>query len=570
MRNSMSRSSAVVFVSVFFLCSCSDGGGSNGPAVQTGVFRDSEVTQLRYEGQGNSGLTNSAGQFSYSEGELLTFSLGGISLGSATGSRELTPFDLLGIATLDEAREGGIENELTNIVIFLQSLDRDQDPENGIDLEGLDAALAGETLDFTGDVTSFLNGDYRRIMNQNGGHYRSSKSALNHLLSNLDQSVDVALLDTVSTDIDGDGSFESIVRYSYTERGRLASIDRVNGITDEIESSTSYEYDAAGNLVLETTGQLEIEYLYDPLFGLLSKTVRRDGEVNSSVGFAYDSVGNLIRSEDTSYLRSPVFFFPPPTIAVGTPFSPFDPASNPILHLTGPPVLLSRGEPTFAIGDFGPLSTPLFGDVSFLGADLRELVQLVEYQYDENGNRILMINSSNLDTTAPSTTSFSYEDNRVVDIVTTGSGFDRREIHVEYDADGHLLSCQSEIDGVLQDQMLMPDLLINFPQAGVIPWISAYTDHCANIVEYDDLGRAIRFELAANSAFPGPVQELEYLTDKLVLIRVDNDADSEFEEFQEFDYLATGELSEHRIIRDGEIVFRVVREYKSMELPAIP
>ena len=566
----MPHYSAVVLVSVFLLCSCSGGGGSSGPAVQTGVFLDSEVSQLHYEGQSNSGFTNSAGQFSYNEGEVLTFSLGGISLGSATGSQELTPFDLLGISTLDEAREGGIENELTNIVLFLQSLDRDQNPENGIDLEGLDAALAGETLDFTGDVPSFLNGDYRRIINQNGGHYRSSKSALNHLLSNLDQSIDVLLLDTLSTDFDGNGSFESIIRYGYTDMGRLALLDRVNGITDEIESSTSFEYDAAGNLVLEKTGQLEIEYGYDPLFGLLRKTVRSDGEVSSFVEFAYDSVGNLIRSEDTRSLRLPTFSFSPPLVDVGEGFPSFAMASDQIF-MAGQPVLVSAGEPISSFGrDFGLAPTLLFADASSPGGELTERVLLVEYQYDENGNRILAIDSSSLDATGPSTTRFSYEDNRVVDIVTTGSGFDRKEIHIEYDADGHLLSCQRDMDGVLQDQYVPPDLLINFPQAGDLPGIGDYIEDCTNSVEYDDQGRATRIEQAATSFFPGYVQEIEYLADKIVLIRVDANMDSEFERFEEFDYLATGELSEHRIIRDGEIVFRVVREYKSMELPAIP
>ena len=55
-----------------------------------------------------------------------------------------------------------------------------------------------------------------------------------------------------------------------------------------------------------------------------------------------------------------------------------------------------------------------------------------------------------------------------------------------------------------------------------------------------------------------------------MLIRVDNDADSEFEEVREFDYSITGEVIVERIISDGEIVFRRVREYKSMELPGIP
>ena len=48
------------------------------------------------------------------------------------------------------------------------------------------------------------------------------------------------------------------------------------------------------------------------------------------------------------------------------------------------------------------------------------------------------------------------------------------------------------------------------------------------------------------------------------------DSEFEFEEIQEFDYLSSGEVKEQRNIRNGEVVFRMVLEYISLELPGIP
>ena len=61
----------------------------------TGVFYDSPVEGLSYETQTLSGMTNDKGEFEYREGETVTFSVGGLVLGSARGSERVTPADIV-------------------------------------------------------------------------------------------------------------------------------------------------------------------------------------------------------------------------------------------------------------------------------------------------------------------------------------------------------------------------------------------------------------------------------------------------------------------------------------------
>ena len=95
-----------------------------------GVFYDSPVQGLEYETQTISGITNEKGEFKYRPGETVTFSVGGLVLGSARGSERVTPVDLV-IEVGGDVKK--IKNQrVTNISRFLQSLDEDGNVENGI------------------------------------------------------------------------------------------------------------------------------------------------------------------------------------------------------------------------------------------------------------------------------------------------------------------------------------------------------------------------------------------------------------------------------------------------------
>ncbi|MGD0022680.1 MAG: carboxylesterase family protein [Smithellaceae bacterium] len=100
---------------------------SAGTGTQTGVFLDSPVSGLNYSTPTLKGLTGPAGQFKYKFGQTVTFSIGNLTLGSATGAPILTPMSILGTADPFDQR-------VVNMCVLLQTLDQDGDLNNNIQI----------------------------------------------------------------------------------------------------------------------------------------------------------------------------------------------------------------------------------------------------------------------------------------------------------------------------------------------------------------------------------------------------------------------------------------------------
>lgn len=114
------------------------------PVDQQGTFIDSLVSGLRYESTSNSGFTNTKGEFTYREGEVIRFYVGDVLIGESLGKGIITPVDLVSGA-IDETNI-----QVQNIAIFLQSIDEDGDESNGINITLLtNSAAIGKTADFT-------------------------------------------------------------------------------------------------------------------------------------------------------------------------------------------------------------------------------------------------------------------------------------------------------------------------------------------------------------------------------------------------------------------------------------
>ena len=86
----------------------------------TGLLLNSPVEGVAFQTDTQSGITNAAGEFQYLDGEMVTFSIGDIVLGTVLGAPIITPVELTGSAdpTVQAA---------TNLLVFLQSIDEDQD-----------------------------------------------------------------------------------------------------------------------------------------------------------------------------------------------------------------------------------------------------------------------------------------------------------------------------------------------------------------------------------------------------------------------------------------------------------
>ena len=149
--------SVSVFVLTFVFSGCGGGGSdsSSGNATETksGVFLDSAVKGLTYKTVSKSGKTDAEGKFNYKNGEKVLFSLGGIQLGSATGSEILTPLEVLNAENIDDPK-------VIKLLKFLQSVDSDNNASNGITIsqDVLDNANSMDTnLTDELNTTALLN-----------------------------------------------------------------------------------------------------------------------------------------------------------------------------------------------------------------------------------------------------------------------------------------------------------------------------------------------------------------------------------------------------------------------------
>jgi Esterase-like activity of phytase len=114
-----------------------------------GQFLDSAVEGLSYSSNNFSGVTDAAGGFMCNLGEQVTFKAGDVDLGSAACGETITPLDVAGSS---DATSDAVVNRL----LFLQALDHDDNPSNGITLStAVRQAMAGKSLNFAKAATDF-------------------------------------------------------------------------------------------------------------------------------------------------------------------------------------------------------------------------------------------------------------------------------------------------------------------------------------------------------------------------------------------------------------------------------
>ncbi len=125
-----------------------DGGGTidNTPpppppleAVQNGVFKDSNVSGLDFVSGGESGITDANGRFTCETGTDVMFSIGNVGVGQAECTTLIMPPSLVASGAIDDL-------ETINIARFLQMLDEDGSPINGIPTDGIEIASDVQTL----------------------------------------------------------------------------------------------------------------------------------------------------------------------------------------------------------------------------------------------------------------------------------------------------------------------------------------------------------------------------------------------------------------------------------------
>ena len=153
----MKKIMLVLCIATLGMYACGGGSSSSSdtdtPAAvsKQGRFIDSAVEGLTYKTITHTGTTDVNGTFNYEEGETISFSVGSTMLGSVTASPLITPIDLV---------QGAINEthpQVSNIIIFLQTIDTDQNPQNGITIPTTTIQfLEGRAIDFATDSTAFL------------------------------------------------------------------------------------------------------------------------------------------------------------------------------------------------------------------------------------------------------------------------------------------------------------------------------------------------------------------------------------------------------------------------------
>ena len=121
---------------------------TNTTKVLSGMFIDSAVEGLRFETHTQSGFTDANGIFKYINGEAVSFFIGDIMLGTSPGITRLTPMNLV---------PGDSSNpQVINILRFVQSLDEDNNPDNGIRItDTISTRAIGQALDFSLSTADF-------------------------------------------------------------------------------------------------------------------------------------------------------------------------------------------------------------------------------------------------------------------------------------------------------------------------------------------------------------------------------------------------------------------------------
>jgi hypothetical protein len=130
----------------FLLIGCGSGNGPDqildSPRPEVGLLVDSAVAGVTFKTATQTGVTNALGEYKYVDGEMVTFSIGGIVLGVIKGAPILTPVELT--ASADPTNQA-----VLNLLVFLQSIDEDRDHTNGITISpAARNAAASMNLDF--------------------------------------------------------------------------------------------------------------------------------------------------------------------------------------------------------------------------------------------------------------------------------------------------------------------------------------------------------------------------------------------------------------------------------------
>ena len=200
---------------------------------------DGVVEGLEYfTTSGLTGLTDENGQFRYLNGDDITFKVGGVVLGTATAEDVASGKTFLqDIADVD--RTDLNDEYLENMATFLQSLDENRHPDDGIVItEATRMALQGANL----DLRTATGTEVRTLVEDIGARYVNEADAMAHVKKMLVQHTGLQM-DDFEEHVTDD-TVREIFDYVVTTPGASAArsfptstIDLGHGVAEELASA---------------------------------------------------------------------------------------------------------------------------------------------------------------------------------------------------------------------------------------------------------------------------------------------------------------------------------------------
>lgn len=229
----------------------------------TGQFVDSPVQGLRYFTSSGSGVTTANGEFDYKDGDEIFFLVGNTLIGQSIAGPVLTPLDVVG-----EAQNA---DKSMNILRFLQTLDENGDPSDGIVISENVTALAettGTEVNFDLPAKEFeAQTSVQNLVSEAGKNALVTAEAAN-------THFETTLSSLTNNEVDIRGEWIATTVYKQGGKtlceGTATWIYKTDGLSvtgDELNPDTTGTTVDCGITQLNYTGAYESEALSDPGMG---------------------------------------------------------------------------------------------------------------------------------------------------------------------------------------------------------------------------------------------------------------------------------------------------------------
>lgn len=274
------------------LTGCGGGDSSTSDAdsalttTKIGQFIDAPVANIEYQTASHSGVTDIDGRFEYLPGETVTFRIGNITLGSALASSTVTP---LNIANTSDSND----SHVVNLIRFLQSLDSDANPDNGIYIDDEVKYNSLDDINFDRDEASFEDDtEVQAIIASHGtssGNLISTEDALLHFTGQLSNANIIAspLVGSWTLPTNNSDNNELLI-YVFLDNGNYINVTIDNQLTKGIQFGNGLEL---GQYQPDNTNLYQTQASYDEnqLSGLtnsLTTTEKDNGVSGNYVSFS--------------------------------------------------------------------------------------------------------------------------------------------------------------------------------------------------------------------------------------------------------------------------------------------